>query len=273
MHHIVQQNHPNQLVTNSMADYTAVFFDDEDSSTDILSDGECAEQLQLQEVLETSLEMHHLSMSSAKVTCEICLERKGTDEMFELENCSIHSFCSDCISLHAQSKIQEKSFPVTCPGLRCPAIIEPASCRSIIPEDVLARWEEGMCESSIPMLERIHCPYNDCSALFIYDRDHEETIVECTCPLCQRLFCAQCRVPWHVGRDCDMFQKEEKDGEDDLKVAALAEEFKWMKCPNCKSIVDKVDGCIHITCVCKVEFCYICGGIWSEAHWNCEDED
>ncbi|XP_060188916.1 E3 ubiquitin-protein ligase RSL1-like [Lycium barbarum] len=251
-----------------MADCTSSwFFDDENNTTDILSDGECAEQLQLQEVVEASLGINHLSMSSAKVLlCDICFERKGTDEMFKLENCSNHSFCSDCISQYVQSKIQEKKIPVTCPGLRCPAIIEPAPCRSIIPENVFARWEDGLTESTIPMGEKINYPYIDCNVSLIYNRDdHEEIIIECTCPHCQRPFCAQCRVPWHDGHDCDKFKK------DDLKVEELAKKFKWMTCPHCKSTVDKVDGCIHMTCVCKLEFCYICGGTWNEVHWSCQE--
>ncbi|KAK4380169.1 hypothetical protein RND71_002031 [Anisodus tanguticus] len=36
--------------------------------------GECAEQLQLQEVVEASLGINHLHMPSAKVLCEICFE-------------------------------------------------------------------------------------------------------------------------------------------------------------------------------------------------------
>ncbi|XP_016450089.1 E3 ubiquitin-protein ligase RSL1-like [Nicotiana tabacum] len=260
-----------------MADIISKVFDEnEDFRALTVSDDECAEELQLQEVLAASF--YHLHMSSSTLIhespessqgyCEICMDTKGKDEMFKLDNCSHHSFCSGCIGLHAQSKIQQNIFPVTCPGLRCRAIIEPETCKSIIPEDVFARWEEGLSESSLLACEKFYCPYKNCSELLIYD--HDEEIIECICPSCQRLFCASCCVPWHTGLDCDKFQKEEKDKEEDLKVEELAKNSKWMKCPHCKHIVQKADGCIHITCWCKYEFCYVCGGTWSEEHWSCQ---
>nr|XP_009783099.1 PREDICTED: protein ariadne-1-like [Nicotiana sylvestris] len=135
--------------------------------------------------------------------------------------------------------------------------------------DVIARWEEGLTESAIPIGEKLYCPYERCSKLLIYDHG-KKMLHECICPWCQKLFCAQCRVPWHSGRDCYKFQKEEKDREDDQKVKLLAENKKWINCPSCKSLVEKVDGCKHMTCRCKMEFCYKCGGTWSEKHWSCQ---
>lgn len=228
----------------------------------MISDEEFAEKLQMQHVLGASYE-------SSQGFCGICNKKKGADRMFKLQICSRHSFCSHCIGLYAQSKIRDNVFPITCPGLRCRVVIQPESCRSIIPVNTFARWEEGSAESAIPNGEKFYCPYKRCSGLFIHDR-HEE-IVQCICPLCKKLFCAKCRVPWHTGRDCDKFQKVEKDREDELKLKLLAEIKKWKECPKCKSIVEKVDGCIHMTCRCKMEFCYVCGGTWSERHWSCQD--
>jgi hypothetical protein len=33
-------------------------------------------------------------------------------------------------------------------------------------------------------------------------------------------------------------------------------------CPKCRRGVEKSDGCIHITCLCRHEFCYTCGANW-----------
>lgn len=238
-----------------MADIVSKTFDEnEDFRTLIVSDDECAEELQLQEVLAASLGIFHLHMSSeiqespesSQSSCDICMETKVASEMFKLENCSDHSFCSDCIAQYAQSKIQDHIFSVTCPGLKCRVTIEPASCKSIIPENIFEKWEGGLSESTLLDCEKFYCPYKDCSELLIYDLDQD--IVECLCPACQRLLCAPCGVPWHVGLDCDNFQKDEKDREDDLKVEELANDSKWMRCPHCKHFVQKADGCIHITC-------------------------
>ncbi|XP_006364589.1 probable E3 ubiquitin-protein ligase RNF217 [Solanum tuberosum] len=261
-----------------MADIISnVFNENDEFRALILSDKECAEELQYQEVLAASLEIFHLHMSSTQIEespessqgfCDICMETKVTNEMFKLENCSDHSFCTDCLAQYIQSMIQDHIFSVTCPGLKCCATIEPVSCKSIIPENVFEKWEGGLSESALLDCEKFYCPYKDCSELLIYD--HDQDIIECVCPVCHRLLCAACGVPWHTGFDCDKFQNDEKNREDDLKVEELASSSKWMKCPHCKHIVQKADGCIHITCRCGSQFCYICGETWSESHWSCQ---
>ncbi|KAG5618547.1 hypothetical protein H5410_018371 [Solanum commersonii] len=239
-----------------MADIISnVFNENDEFRALILSDKECAEELQYQEVLAASLEIFHLHMSSTQIEespessqgfCDICMETKVTNEMFKLKNCSDHSFCTDCIAQYIQSMIQDHIFSVTCPGLKCCATIEPVSCKSIIPENVFEKWERGLSESALLDCEKFYCPYKDCSELLIYD--HDQDIIECICPVCHRLLCAACGVPWHTELDCNKFQNDEKNREDDLKVEELASSSKWMKCPHCKHIVQKVDGCIHITC-------------------------
>lgn len=34
-------------------------------------------------------------------------------------------------------------------------------------------------------------------------------------------------------------------------------------------MVEKVEGCNHITCKCKYEFCYLCGGAWNKGNHDC----
>lgn len=37
-----------------------------------------------------------------------------------------------------------------------------------------------------------------------------------------------------------------------------------LKCPDCGILVDHVDGCNHITCLCGCHFCSICSGTWPD---------
>ncbi|KAH0687407.1 hypothetical protein KY285_017972 [Solanum tuberosum] len=137
---------------------------------------------------------------------------------------------------------------------------------------IFARYEKDLIESAIPNREKLYCPYKKCSKLLIHDPTSKEAkiFIRGKCPWCAGLLCARCRVTWHTGRDCQQFQKEEKDREDDLRVKLLAENHKWKNCPHCNTLVDKVDGCAHIACRCKGEFCYACGETWSQKHWNCQ---
>eukprot|EP00262_Sarcandra_glabra_P001193 TRINITY_DN11212_c1_g1_i1.p1 TRINITY_DN11212_c1_g1~~TRINITY_DN11212_c1_g1_i1.p1 ORF type:complete len:355 (-),score=45.23 TRINITY_DN11212_c1_g1_i1:176-1240(-) len=197
--------------------------------------------------------------------CEICIEEKGEGEIFKSKACS-HVFCSDCISKHVAAKIQENIITVQCPDLKCGRVLEPEFCRSIIPVTVFERWENALCESMVLGSQKFYCPFKDCSALLV--NDGEEEVVQSECPSCRRLFCARCYVTWHSGIDCEEFQGlgGNERGRDDLMAIELAVSKKWKRCPTCKFYVEKAEGCLHITCRCGFEFCYVCGLKWSDEH-------
>lgn len=230
-------------------------FDDDDSSP--LDDTSYAEELQLQEALAASLYInsrpssstnnnHARASTSSSSSCEICTEDKPNSDMFRIQNCP-HSFCHVCISKHIDYRLQQNMVHITCPDQECNKMIEPESLRSVLPQDALDRWEEAIIESTILASEKIHCPYDKCSEVLVID-EGGVVITETECPRCHRLFCAECRVPWHHGMECKEFKRLERSDKEKRKLRLLARENKWKKCPNCKVFVDKADGCIHITC-------------------------
>ncbi|KAL3819101.1 hypothetical protein ACJIZ3_005006 [Penstemon smallii] len=214
-----------------------------------------AEELQFQEALEASLNMSttseasssYTSSLSSQICCEICTEDKEKQEMFEIEGCP-HSFCLICISKHVESKLQDNIIFISCPGENCKNIIEPSLLKSIVPKNIIARWEEALSESTILDSQKYYCPFKDCSEILLNDNDEGIVITESECPRCRRLFCAQCNVPWHPGLDCKNFRKSNQDKREKETLRLLAKEKKWKECPNCKVFVDKTEGCIHITC-------------------------
>lgn len=204
-----------------------------------------------------------------KSFCEICLEDKARWQMFENDNCS-HSFCYDCTSSHIVTKIEDKAKEIPCPALNCKVSLNFDSCRLIIPDKALVQWDEFLCLSLIPNSQKLYCPFRDCSALLV--NDSGEIVREIECLECKRSFCAECRVSWHSEFTCEEFQKvySKKKGREDKIVKMLAKKKNWRKCPKCKMYVEKSEGCVHITCRCKYQFCYRCGSKWSENHGICK---
>ncbi|KAJ8541252.1 hypothetical protein K7X08_002068 [Anisodus acutangulus] len=238
-------------------------------------DAEYAEELQLQEALVASLYIgqssNHASLSvqdnQLNSFCEICLDYKVSWEMFKNDGCS-HSFCYECTSKHIIARISQKAKVIGCPGVSCSAALDVNACRFMIPKEALIRWDESVCQSMILDSQKLYCPFRDCSALFV--NDSGESIEKIKCPLCKRLFCAACQVPWHSEFTCKEFQKlnAKKRGKGEDMVKKLAKKKNWQKCPNCKIFVEKTEGCIHMTCRCEYEFCYRCGAKWTGSH-NC----
>ncbi|KAI3852330.1 hypothetical protein MKW92_007513 [Papaver armeniacum] len=195
---------------------------------------------------------------SDKFVCQICVERKKMNEAFEIKGCN-HSFCSECMVRYVASKIQENVISIGCPEMNCQGVLEPEFCQSILPPEVFDRWGKALCESLVLGAQKFYCPFKDCSALLVDDGDGG--ILESECPHCNRLFCAQCKVPWHAGIKCADFQKlnvDEREREDIL-LMKTAKKNKWQRCPKCNFYVERSSGCLLMKCRCGDAFCYNCG--------------
>ncbi|VFR02736.1 unnamed protein product [Cuscuta campestris] len=186
---------------------------------------------------------------------------------FEIKVCH-HVFCATCMTTYVATKIRQNIVKVTCPTPKCPSELKPRHLQTILPREVIDRWETARCESIIAESQKTYCPFKDCSVLLVDDGG--EVVTSAECPSCHRLFCAQFRVPWHGMMTCREFQRKKnmnKNEQDlDNKFFKLAEKKKWQKCPKCKMFVQRRSGCEHIKCRCGRSFCYHCGDKWYSGH-------
>ncbi|XP_062091222.1 E3 ubiquitin-protein ligase RSL1-like [Humulus lupulus] len=202
------------------------------------------------------------SNNDPSFVCEICAEPKSGSESFSIKGCS-HSYCSGCMARYVASKLQDNITRIDCPVSGCNGSLEPEYCRSILPPEVFDRWGTALCEALILGTEKFYCPYKDCSVMLI--DDGKEVITNSECPSCYRMFCAQCKVPWHEGIECAEFQKLNKDEreKEDIMLKNLAQNKQWKRCPTCKYYVERSSGCLFIQCRCGTAFCYNCGNIFT----------
>ncbi|XP_054822137.1 E3 ubiquitin-protein ligase RSL1 [Prosopis cineraria] len=209
------------------------------------------------------------SSNSVQFVCEICTESVTGNESFNISGCS-HAYCRGCVIRYVESKLQENIVNIRCPVTGCVGLLEPEDCRGILPPEVYNMWGNALCEAVILAEEKFYCPYKDCSALLI-DDGGERTITESECPNCRRLFCAQCKVPWHSGIDCAGFQELSKDEreKEDIMLMQLARNRKWRRCPKCRFFVEKSNGCMYMKCRCGIAFCYNCGTLSRDHSHHC----
>jgi len=81
--------------------------------------------------------------------------------------------------------------------------------------------------------------------------------------------CSRCGVLYHLNKSCEEYAAEMR-----AKTSGADEEFdkltrlkKWCKCPNCGLVIERTEGCYHMThhgcpgggIERRTDFCYFCG--------------
>eukprot|EP00389_Voromonas_pontica_P017407 GDKH01027309.1.p1 GENE.GDKH01027309.1~~GDKH01027309.1.p1 ORF type:complete len:556 (+),score=100.03 GDKH01027309.1:85-1752(+) len=84
---------------------------------------------------------------------------------------------------------------------------------------------------------------------------------------CNHWFCIKCGDGAHQPISCELVQKWNE------KNQSEAENVTWILvntkiCPKCKNPIEKNQGCMHMTCRCRHEFCWVCLDDWRH-HTSC----
>ncbi|KAF8838971.1 hypothetical protein BDN67DRAFT_970780 [Paxillus ammoniavirescens] len=208
-------------------------------------------QYQTDQLLRTAQRRYH---------CGICLDDFPEDDAVRIDSCG-HDLCRDCARGHVCAKIDERRFPVLCPVCMAdhtnpnPGTISGLLVELLgVSEKQYKTWEEmEMAQFSV----LVNC--RKCQNSAFIDRDDLEATNELRCPVlgCDHMWCRKCQQsidsngPTH---SCD--------GASELDH--LMKEQGWKYCPNCKTPIQKQDGCDHMVCIapgCNTQFCYLCGVI------------
>lgn len=156
-----------------------------------------------------------------------------------------HLFCDECLTDFIEKSIKDESlFPPKCCGLTISFAGASDHLPKTLVKALVTKWEE------YTDLSRVYCHVPACST-YIPPNWRDTHWQAGFCPACEKLTCLTCKGATHDGI-CP-----EQEG---LKeTERLARENGWRHCPSCHHLIEKESGCNHITCVCKAEWCYVCG--------------
>ena len=233
-------------------------FEDEDSR-----DARLAAELAAKWEKEDRLEIEQ------ETTCMMCVERCNKSELFKPCSDEKHLWCSECLhgkpSQYNQThNLLTDSHPAgfknalkTKSRLRC--------CRNIATKSVPSLNPALAKQYNLMLLEMdtanpMYCSAKACGT-FIPPPSIKGDIATCT--KCQKRSCVHCKAAEHPGKICSQ-------DEDTQRVLRLAEQKKWKQCPGCQNMIEKTEGCLHMTCSrCRGEFCYHCGQLWKKCKNQC----
>jgi hypothetical protein len=152
-----------------------------------------------------------------------------------------------------QSITDESRMPPRC----CTQPIPSAIVKLVLPPEKHELFLKAVVQYSTPWEARIFCPNTSCGEFIPpEDKPDPKHPFEALCQNCMTRACVMCKRTAHqLGQDCP------EDQETDA-VLRMGERAGWRRCSKCRALVELVQGCTHITCRCKTQFCYICGAIW-----------
>ncbi|KAF4124568.1 IBR domain [Geosmithia morbida] len=168
-----------------------------------------------------------------------------------------HTYCSHCLRIIiSQSMSDEAKMPPRC----CAQPIPGSLIRSTLTRDSQQAFLKAVALYSTPWKSRIFCPNADCGE-FIPPRSKVDpkSPLSVACQSCHTRVCVTCRRNAHpVGKDCP----EDRELK---KVLRMDDKSGWRRCYKCRSLVEPTQGRTHLTCRCRAQFCYTCGGVWDPA--------
>jgi len=209
----------------------------------------------LEEIKSFTLSTSHCTQNKEDVECCVCwTELDSESEIFRLECCG-HSYCIECIKIQTTSATAV--FPLMCAADQCsqPLVIQDfrALCKRV------NFTMQQLCEASLRSYisgnpDKVkNCFTPDCKMVYAVSEVGEKFF----CSLCGISICTKCHVQYHDNLTCAMYQSI-KRGDNDIQKWIMEDSKNRKCCPNCAVVIEKIDGCHHISCKCGVHICWVC---------------
>ncbi|KIY02961.1 uncharacterized protein Z520_01426 [Fonsecaea multimorphosa CBS 102226] len=191
------------------------------------------------------------SKKATQLECTSCFEEISETETSKLP-CN-HSYCKPCLTTLITTALQnESNFPPKC----CLTEIPLQTVLSSLNAKQRETYKEKAAEYAIAPQERWYCPNTKCLKWIPPSKVQRIRIFNMRCPHCATKICSICRGLAH---------RDSADCPQDYGLEAtimLAELQGWRRCFKCRTMVERTQGCRHMTCKCGAQFCYSCGAKW-----------
>jgi hypothetical protein len=212
---------------------------------------------------------------SGQQSCPICYDNVSSPLHL---GCG-HVYCAPCMRHFLTSALDSGQFPLTCMGdeTQCKVPIPIPTIQRFLPQTSFNRLLEVVFNAHISRhpQEFKYCKTPDCNQ--IYRSTDPDTTVIGQCPSCFSSICTSCHDDAHDGMNCAESKRQAgrvtEERETEAWLAAHGGRVK--KCPTCQALIEKVDGCNHMTCtLCNSHICWRCMGVFPAAtiytHMNSE---
>ena len=190
------------------------------------------------------------------IDCKVCFcPIEGY--IYRLEYCG-HPYGSECIGGLIKSGINSKQFPILCAEEECEQPLVWKDFNYWIGPEQRQDLVKSSIESFVAQNSDTYkfCETADCP--MVYRVGYNEG-APYQCDGCAVVICTRCQSQYHYGLSCAMYRSKLETPDYALEGWVRENPSIRALCPNCKSPIEKIEGCDHMHCrQCKIHFCWKC---------------
>ena len=214
-------------------------------------------------------------------TCPVCYTEIEKDNSLSLK-CN-HQICNECYIEYIKNKLisdPTNILKTSCPLNGCNLYITRTIYKKCITELKFKKiFAKSLIRNFLITNKEIKtCPNPKCN-LSIRVQNAIPKEIKCECG---EIFCFSCLEESHIPCDCMIVEEwkkfTEEYGQDNyvwIKKETNAEKIFYIQnnfmkqCPKCRLLIEKNQGCNHMSCPCGYQFCWNCLVSWSN-HRSCK---
>ncbi|XP_067685396.1 uncharacterized protein [Haliotis asinina] len=189
--------------------------------------------------------------------CCVCFCPIEPKELYRLQCCG-HAYCLDCVRRQLETAVTGRDFPCVCGHDGCGQPFVWKDLSNFVREGTFttANLASASLSSFVSKNTKTfkYCLTPNCD--MVYRVTSKGSVFRC--PDCSVRICTSCHIQYHDGLTCAMYNSA-KDDEGSLEAWLAAHAKTTKKCPNCKTPIEKTEGCNNMHCkACKCSFCWLC---------------
>lgn len=197
--------------------------------------------------------------------CFICMDKNKQSKICQLNCANEHFICLGCLTFLFEHALESDiNYPAHCCEESTELRVD--DYKDNLPRSLVQRYRKKADEYETALAFRRYCANSACHNFLSteeYEYTSHGTIFQCaSCGIRTCIKCMQVQGPdggHQLSEQCEPFMTSHPP-------TVYGAGFRVKNCPYCMKAIELIEGCNHVTCLCRNEWCFMCQQPWTGFH-------